>query len=282
MEQRVLGRTGEQLSVIGFGGIVVMNQTPEESAAYVGEAIDAGINYFDVAPTYGNAEERLGPALEPYRNDVFLACKTHKRDKDGAALELRQSLAKLKTDHVDLYQLHALTTDADIAKAFGPGGVVEELRDAKELGLIRYCGFSAHSEKAALAALAQFPFDSVLFPCNYFGVKNGNFGPQILDYTAAHGVGRLALKALALGKMKQGEQKPFPKCWYYPISDPALAATAVRWTLSQGVTSAVTPGHVELMRLAIDAVKDGVRAPEPVELTSLSTHLGDRPPVFET
>ena len=111
LERRSLGRTGERLSIIGFGGIVVMNATTTEAADRVAHAIDRGVNYFDVAPSYGNAEEMLGPALEPYRKQVFLACKTQKRDRAGATAELERSLAHMRTDHFDLYQLHAVTTN---------------------------------------------------------------------------------------------------------------------------------------------------------------------------
>lgn len=279
MEQRELGKTGQRLSVIGFGGIIVMNTTAEEAARAVGEAIDAGINYFDVAPSYGNAEDMLGPALEPYRDQVFLACKTGVRDKDGAALELRRSLAKLKTDHFDLYQLHGLTSDEDVAKAFGPGGAIELLAEAKALGLVRYLGFSAHSETAALAAMERFEFDSVLFPMNYFGVNVGGFGQRINEAAAARGMGRLALKALALGRVQEGEPRPYPKCWYKPIDDPALGRAAVRWTLAQGITAAVTPGHIELLRVAVAAVADGLE-PDPDEIATLAGALGERQPIF--
>ena len=105
IEKRILGKTGEKLSMIGFGGIVVMDASPEQSSQRVKEAIDYGINYFDVAPTYGDAEIKLGPALEPYRKDVFLACKTTMRTKDDARKELERSLERLKTDHFDLYHL---------------------------------------------------------------------------------------------------------------------------------------------------------------------------------
>src|SRR5919112_1846789 len=101
MEQRPLGSTGAELSIIGFGGVVVTNETQSDANDLVAEAIDCGVNYFDVAPSYGNAEERLGPALEPYRANVFLACKTGKRDRAGAAAELRESLRRLRTDHFD-------------------------------------------------------------------------------------------------------------------------------------------------------------------------------------
>jgi hypothetical protein len=125
LERRSLGRTGERLSIIGFGGIVVMNATAPEASERVAHAIDRGVNYFDVAPSYGNAEEMLGPALAPYRKQVFLACKTQKRDRAGATEELERSLAHMRTDHFDLYQLHAVTTPADVDQILAPGGALE-------------------------------------------------------------------------------------------------------------------------------------------------------------
>ena len=107
--KRALGKTGEQLSMIGFGGIVVMDEQPNAAANLVAEAVDRGINYFDVAPSYGNAQERLGPALKPYRQNCFLACKTEGRKKDDSRAQLEESLRLLKTNHFDLYQFHALT-----------------------------------------------------------------------------------------------------------------------------------------------------------------------------
>ena len=104
-----MGGTGEKLSVLGFGGILVMEEEPSRAADLVAEAVDRGINYFDVAPSYGNAEERLGPALAPYRGRVFLACKTGQRTRAGAEAELRQSLRNMRTDHFDLYQHHGAT-----------------------------------------------------------------------------------------------------------------------------------------------------------------------------
>jgi aryl-alcohol dehydrogenase-like predicted oxidoreductase len=151
MERRPLGNTGAELSIIGFGGIVVMNVEPSEAADRVAEAVDRGVNYFDVAPSYGNAEERLGPALEPYRDRVFLACKTQKRTRDEAAQELRESLQRMRTDHFDLYQLHAMTTREDLETATGPGGALEAFVAAREQGLIRHIGFSAHNVDVALA-----------------------------------------------------------------------------------------------------------------------------------
>lgn len=122
MHKRKLGKTGAQLSMVGFGAIAVSQETPEYAANLVAQAVERGINYFDVAPTYGNVEERLGPALEPYRKDVFLACKTGKRAAAAAEEELHTSLKLLRTDHFDLYQLHAVTTSADVAQILARGG----------------------------------------------------------------------------------------------------------------------------------------------------------------
>jgi hypothetical protein len=117
--KRTLGRTGERLSLIGFGGIVVMNEEPGVANNIVAEAVDRGVNYFDVAPSYGDAQERLGVALAPYRHNSFLACKTDGRMKDDSRADLEQSLKLLKTDHLDLYQFHALTKMTDLDRCWG-------------------------------------------------------------------------------------------------------------------------------------------------------------------
>jgi len=144
LARRRYGRSDESLSIICFGGIVVMNVTPQEATNYVSEAVDRGVNYFDVAPLYGNAQQRLGPALKPYRDKCFLACKTFRRDAAGAKEDLEDSLRKLQTDHFDLYQLHFLTTMKDIEQVFAPGGAMETFEKARQDGKVRHLGFSAH------------------------------------------------------------------------------------------------------------------------------------------
>ena len=126
--RRDLGKTGEKLSIIGFGGIVVMNEQTDAARNIVAEAVDRGVNYFDVAPSYGNAQERLGPALAPYRNKCFLACKTDGRSRDDSRVQLEQSLKPLKTDHLDLYQFHALTKMTELDAVLAPGGAMETWR----------------------------------------------------------------------------------------------------------------------------------------------------------
>ena len=213
--RRTLGKTGEQLSIIGFGGIVVMNEEPGAAANIVAEAVDRGINYFDIAPSYGNAQERLGPALAPYRNKCFLACKTDGRMKEDSRAQLEESLRLLKTDHVDLYQFHALTKMTDLDKVLGPGGAMETMEAARKEGKIRYIGFSVHSAETALAAMDRYNFDTILFPLNWVLFTQANFGPQILKRAQEKKMGILALKGMAKTVWPAGESKnhPQPKCW---------------------------------------------------------------------
>ena len=176
MLQRPYGKTKKMLSVIGFAGIIVMNETQSDANRFGAEALDQGINYFDVAPSYGDAQDKLGPALAGHRQDVFLACKTEKRTRKEAEEALNHSLKTLQTDHFDLYQLHSMTTEADVARAFGPDGVMETVVKAQQEGKIRHVGFSAHSDYAAQACLDRFPFESVLFPLNWMTYLREGFG----------------------------------------------------------------------------------------------------------
>jgi aryl-alcohol dehydrogenase-like predicted oxidoreductase len=252
MERRPYGNSGHHLSLIGFGGIVVAGMAQADANRIVHEAIDRGINYFDVAPTYGDAEERLGPALEGHRDKVFLACKTTQRQKEGAAKELRESLKKLRTDHFELYQLHGLPNVAETEACFAPGGAMEAFLEARQAGLIRYIGFSAHSVEAALLALERFPFDSVLFPFNYTAYYQAHFGPQVLEKAKQKSAARLALKAMARRPWPEGAERKFKKCWYEPYSHPADAELALRWALSLPITAAIPPGAPDIFRMALD------------------------------
>ncbi len=258
LSRRPLGKTGEELSIIGFAGVAVRGVEQSFANDLVAEAYDRGINYFDVAPTYGNAQERLGPALEPYRQRVFLACKTDKRDKEGSAAHLEESLRLLRTDHLDLYQFHALTKLDELEKVLGPSGAMETFSAARRAGKIRFIGFSAHSVETALAALDRFDFDSILFPINFVLFSQANFGPQVLARAQEKGVGILALKAMAMTKWPESlklEARPYPNCWYEPCVFPEEASLALRWTLSQPITAAVPPGEERYFRLAMDVAQ---------------------------
>ena len=278
--RRKLGKTGEELSIIGFGGIVVMDDSPGGSANIVAEAHDRGINYFDVAPSYGNAQERLGPALAPYRNKSFLACKTEGRMKDDSRRQLEESLRLLKTDHVDLYQFHALTKMTDLDKVLGPGGAMETMEAAQKEGKIRFIGFSVHSAETAVAAMDRYNFDTVLFPVNFVLFTQAGFGPQILKKAQEKNMGILALKGMAKTVWPAGEKDhPQPKCWYQPAAYPDEASLGLRWTLGHPITAAIPPGDERYFRLAMD-VAQNYKPLEPHEEQALLSGAHGAEPIF--
>jgi aryl-alcohol dehydrogenase-like predicted oxidoreductase len=278
IEKRALGKTGEKLSMIGFGGIVVMNATTEQAASRVKEAIDYGINYFDVAPSYGNAEVMLGPALRPYRKDVFLACKTGERKKEGARRELEQSLKNLQTDHFDLYQLHAVTSLEDVDTIFDRGGAIETFQEARDEGKVRFLGFSAHSVEAAMALMDRFDFDTLLFPFNFATWYAGNFGPQVMEIAKSKGMGILALKAMAWRPWAEGEEKTVEKTWYKPLP-PEEANQGLRFTLSHPVTAAIPPGDEQLFSLALKLASD-FKPMKQKEIKAIKERALNTPPLF--
>jgi aryl-alcohol dehydrogenase-like predicted oxidoreductase len=255
--RRPLGKTDVHLSIIGMGGIVVMNSTPSASKSIVAEAVDRGINYFDVAPSYGDAQQLLGPALAPYREKSFLACKTSKRDKAGSRAALEESLELLKTDHLDLYQFHALTKMTELDQILGPNGAMETFEAARKEGKVRFIGFSAHSVETAVAAMDRYPFDTVLFPINWVLVSQANFGPQVIQKAQEKGVGMLAIKSMAKTVWPASEKKDHPhsKCWYEPADFPHEASLGLRFTLGHSITAAIPPGDDAYFRLAMDVAQ---------------------------
>ncbi|MEM7576199.1 MAG: aldo/keto reductase, partial [Planctomycetota bacterium] len=252
MRYRQLRALDTELSAIGFGGIVLMDRPQEDCNRHVADVFDAGITYFDVAPQYGDAQERMGPALEPYRDRVTLACKTLERSAAGAARELEDSLRKLRTDHFDIYQLHSMTTSEDVDTAIAPGGALEAIEAARDAGKVRAIGFSAHNEDAALRLIETGRFQTMLYPLNFTMFDAGVFGPRALDAANARGLDVLALKAMARGTLNVAyEDRPFAKCWYAPEDRADVAALLLRYTLHlPGVVAALPPGQPELFQIA--------------------------------
>jgi len=243
------------LSAVGFGGVVLARRPQAKCDADVAWAVDQGINYFDVAPQYDNAQERMGPALKPYRDDVFLACKTLERGAAAAQAELHDSLAKLKTDHFDLYQLHSLQSVDDFREAERDGGALQVLLDAKAAGKARLIGVSCHDEDAALAAVASGHFDSVMLPINYANLNHSKFGTRLLPAAQEANLTLISLKALAKGKLTTTwENRKHDKCWYDVCGpdEPELAHLQLRYALNQpGVVAALPPGQPEIYKMSV-------------------------------
>lgn len=272
-----------ELSIAGMGVIVLIGMDQDDANRLVAESVDRGVNYFDTGPRYGDGEgqEKLGHALRAHREGVFVACKTGRRDAEGARSELEHSLRQLHTDHVDLYQFHGVSTIDDVQQIVGPGGAGEAFLTARQEGKVRYVGLSAHDEDMAIALMDQFHCDSVLFPINYACFAQGNFGPRVIRHAQNKGVARLALKAMAHTTWKEHEERIYPNCWYRPISHEQrdLVDRALRFTLSQDVTAAIPPGDERAYRLALDLAADF--APLSAEQTEqLLASAVDLEPIF--
>jgi predicted aldo/keto reductase-like oxidoreductase len=203
------------------------------------------------------------------------------RNAKGAEKELHQSLKRLHTDYFDLYQFHAVTTLEDVEQIFSAGGAVNTFLKAQQAGKIRYIGFSAHSEEAALAMLDQFAFDSVLFPVNFVCYAQGNFGPGVVQKAVEKGAAVLALKMLAYSPWPEDMENNYPKCWYRPVDEYHLAKKALRFTLSEKITAAIPPGDERLFSLALELASD-FNPLTPDEKKSLLNSTQNVEPLFRT
>jgi predicted aldo/keto reductase-like oxidoreductase len=256
LPRRVLGHTGEKISTIAFPGLALNQLSQEQSTAGVHKAFEQGINHFDVAPAYGEAEIRMGPALQGIdRRQIFLSCKTKMRDKDGARQELERSLTRLKTDYFDLYQMHHIRTPEEVQKALGPGGAIETFLKAKEEGKIRHIGFSAHTTKGALEMMKGFPFETVMFPISYVDYLNWGFGKAVIEMAKEKGVAVFAMKAIYAGAWPEGAPRT-RKWWYRPLEKDDEIELALRFALSQpGVVNAVPVSYLDLVDTCIRAAR---------------------------
>lgn len=256
LPRRPLGRTGLTVPVVGFPGLALSREEPPRCARAVRESLDLGVDYFDVAPAYGQAEEKMGPALEGIdRSKYFLACKTKQRTAEGARGEMERSLQRLKTDHFDLYQLHHLRTVEEVKEALGPGGAMEFIVKAREQGKLKYIGFSAHGTQAALEVMKGFKFDTVMFPINFVELLAKGFGREVLDLAKEQGAAVLAIKALSRGSWPEGVTRT-RDWWYRSMETLDDIGLALRFTLSQpAVTTGFPPAFLDLFATAVEAAR---------------------------
>ncbi len=257
MNQRPFGRTGHNSTVAIFGGAALWNATPAETDVALERVIAAGVNHIDVAPSYGIAEERLGPWLARERARFFLGCKTMERTRNGADAELHRSLEKLRVTHFDLYQLHAVNTLAELDQAMARDGALEAVIAAREQGLTQFIGITGHGLDAPsvfLEALRRFDFDSVLFPINAKLFADDNYrhdAEALLRECRARQVGVMAIKSLTKGPW--GERPKTHTTWYEPFADPAQIQPAINFALSQDITGLCSTGDLTIVPLFLDA-----------------------------
>lgn len=229
MPERVLGNTGVSVPIFGLGGA---GQTPlswdnreRDAVAIIQRALELGIRYFDTAASYGPSEDYLGKVLPAHRDKVFLASKTDKRDRDGAWKELERSLKRLKTDHLDLWQLHHVSFKEELDKIFSKDGASKALEEAKEQKLIRFAGISGHHEPNIIAeALRRYPFDTTLICINAADKHHPRpFIPTVMPVARQKNVGVIAMKIPAYGRLfKPGVLDGMHQAMGYTLSQPGV------------------------------------------------------------
>ena len=263
METRRFGRTGHMSTVAIFGAAALSQVTQEEADKAMEQVIEAGVNHIDVAPSYGEAELRIGPWMPRERGRFFLGCKTTERTKEGAWKEMQGSLKRLQTETFDLYQCHAITTMEELDAVTMKGGALEAFVEAREQGLTRYLGITGHGVNAPqiyLEALRRFDFDSILFPLNFVQMANPEYrryAEELIAECKAKDVGTMIIKAIT--KAPWGERQHTATTWYEPFDKMDEIQKGVNFALSYDVTGLCTAGDTRLLPLFLQACENFTR-----------------------
>jgi len=257
MRRRRLGRTEHESTVAVLGGAAFAFASEQEAGVGLSLAVERGVNHLDIAPSYGVAEQVVGPHLPAVRDRLFVACKTRRRAADGVRAQLAESLSRLRTDHLDLYQLHAVTSVAELDER---AAAVEVALAARDEGLTRFVGITGHdlgAPAAHLEALRRWDLDTVMFPVYPRVWADPVYradADALLAECRARDVGVMAIKAVA--RRPWGDTDPWATSWYEPVADDAAIARGVRFALSTpGVHAFCTPGDLDLLPRVLDAAE---------------------------
>lgn len=272
VEQRRLGRLGHLSSVLIYGGAALSGVDQDAADASVQQALDAGINHFDVAASYGAAEERLGPWMSRIRGSIFLATKVEERSAERAWASINRSLERLRVDSVDLLQLHSVGDAETLDRVTGPGGALEAAVRAQEEGLAGAVGITGHGKTAAathLEGLRRHPFATVLTPLNPVLAREEAFRvayEALVAEVARQDAGLMTIKAVSRRNWPEGAPATHTT-WYEPYTDDERIRAAVSWVLARPeVTGMPTAGDVRLLAATIAAEADRM---DPLDAESL-------------
>jgi aryl-alcohol dehydrogenase-like predicted oxidoreductase len=246
------GRTGHTSTRLVFGAAALWRASQEEADRALAQLLEAGVNHIDAAASYGDAELRIGPWMERHRAAFFLATKTGERTYAAARDEIRRSLERLRTDHVDLIQLHNLVKDDEWEQAVGPDGALRACVEARDEGLVRFLGVTGHGTRVAamhLRSLERFDFDSVLLPYNPAAMRDARYAAdfeRLLAVCAERRVAVQTIKSIARRRWPDGAT-PTHDTWYEPLADPAEIERAVHWALAQPGIFVDSAGDLRLL-----------------------------------
>ena len=260
MQTRRFGRTGHMSTVAIFGAAAFWEISQADADTVMEQVIAAGINHIDIAPSYGQAEQRVGPWMPRIRKDFFLGCKTTERTKAGAWDEMQRSLKLLQTETFDLYQCHAITTMEELDAITMKGGALEAFVEARQRGLIQYIGITGHGVNAPqiyLEALRRFEFDSILFPLNFVQMAIPDFrkhAEELIAVCKAKDVGTMIIKTIT--KAPWGERPHTANTWYEPFDKMDEIQHAVNFGLSYDVTGLCTAGDTRILPMVLQACEN--------------------------
>jgi predicted aldo/keto reductase-like oxidoreductase len=226
---RILGRTGQNVTVLGLGGEGVLRTFGHDKEAYalVNRALDLGVTYCESARAYSGSESYYGKALNERRKDIFLTSKSHARDKKGALAHLHETLTNMRTDHLDLWQVHDVREEGDLAEIFGPGGAIEAFTEARQQGKTRFIGITGHHDPFIIRkCIERFDFDTVLMPVNPGEPQYKSFLSGVLPLAQKKNLGIIGMKVYFRGFAS--------KLPAYTTMEPFL-----RFALSQPITNVV-------------------------------------------
>jgi aryl-alcohol dehydrogenase-like predicted oxidoreductase len=250
-----------------FGGAAFWEISQADADKVMEQVIEAGINHIDIAPSYGQAEERVGPWMPRERKRFFLGCKTTERTRQGAWDEMQRSFKRLQTETFDLYQCHAITTVEELDAVTMKGGALEAFVEARQRGLIQYIGITGHGANAPqiyLEALRRFDFDSILFPLNFVQMHNPEYRQNteaLIAECRKKDVGTMIIKTITKGPW--GEKAHTATTWYEPFVEMDQIQRAVNFALSYDVTGLCTAGDTRILPLVLQACENFQALAEP-------------------
>jgi aryl-alcohol dehydrogenase-like predicted oxidoreductase len=274
-------RTGHESTRILFGAAAIGNVSQDEADQTMELIREHGINHIDTAASYGDAELRLGPWMETHRDEFFLATKTGERTRAEAYAEIGRSLERLRTDRVDLIQLHNLVDEDEWQTAFSAAGALEAVVQAKDEGLVRFIGVTGHGVTVAaqhLRSLGEYPFDSVLLPYNFPMSRNASYIADfeaLVEVCAERGVAVQTIKAITRGPW--GDQNQTANTWYEPLTDQGAIDTAVSWVLGRDGVFLNSVGDIHILPKVIDAAERFTQRPTDEQMRELEVAFGLEP-----
>jgi predicted aldo/keto reductase-like oxidoreductase len=260
MLNRKMARLGKDSSVVMFGGAKLGQATQAEADQSIAYAIEHGVNHFDMAASYGDSEIRLGPWMSKIRQQIFLATKTGERTAIKAKEEIYRSLERLQVDQLDLIQLHAVGSIAELDLCTGKGGALEAVLEAKSEGVVKAIGITGHGHDAPathLEALRRFPFDTVLTPFNYHLYSMPQYREdfdRLAEETIRQSVALRVIKAIAKGPWETEQKRTFDT-WYEPFSEQKVIDACVHFVLfRQDIAGFASAGDMKLLPKIVEAV----------------------------